>query len=108
MLRPQNLLFTNPALPPEAVKTLSSVTLCAGHIFGTAVEVLALEQDVWYSATLLHLSQPGWVVVSKAQPHSHAAFWIFPIHRVVELRQLAGTTKEVPMSQAIFCGFAFF
>lgn len=47
-----------------------------GHIFGTAVEVLALEQDVWYSATLLHLSQPGWVVV-----------------------QLAGTTKEVPMSQ---------
>lgn len=34
-----------------------------GHIFGTAVEVLALEQDVWYLATLLHLSRPGWVAV---------------------------------------------
>lgn len=92
MLRPQNLLFTNPALPPEAVKTLSSVTLCAGHIFGTAVEVLALEQDVWYSATLLHLSQPGWVVVSKAQPHSHAAFWIFPIE--LQLVEAAGWNNE--------------
>ena len=31
------------------------------------MEVLALEHDVWYTATLLQLSRPGWVIVSAPQ-----------------------------------------
>ena len=53
---------------PLGVPNFPKHSLRGGHIFGTAVEVLALEQDVWYLATLLHLSRPGWVAVSLPQP----------------------------------------
>ena len=98
---------------PLGVPDIPKHSLRGGHIFGTAVEVLALEQDVWYLATLLHLSRPGWVAVSLPQPDldgQHRSttnkgvgwgyFGVGVLPHSPSLRQVGGVKKELGMNQA--------